>query len=100
MEAMAGSDAGIQETASGGVPPPPAPKEKSQAMTQAYKVVIENDTRGGYVATFPEFADCKAQAESLKALIVRIGETMAPYADVGWPAATPDPGAPHRIART
>ena len=46
-------------------------------MTQAYKVVIEHDTQEGYVATFPELADCRAQAGSLKALMKQIGEALA-----------------------
>ena len=96
---MAGADAGIWETASSGVPLLLVLKEESQTMIQAYKVVIEHDAREGYVATFPEFVGCKAQAESLKALLVRIGETMAPYVEAGRPAATSDPVSPHWMAQ-
>ena len=46
-------------------------------MTQAYKVVIERDTHGGYTATFPELVDCQAQAASLKTLMERIREVVA-----------------------
>jgi predicted RNase H-like HicB family nuclease len=46
-------------------------------MTQVYKVVITRDTRGDYVATFPELVGCRAQAGSLKMLMERIQETMA-----------------------
>jgi len=95
---MAGSDAGLWQAASNGVSLPLVLKEESQTMIQAYKVVIEHDARDGYVATFPEFAGCKAQAKSLKALLVRIGETMAPYVEAGHPAATSDPASPHEMA--
>jgi predicted RNase H-like HicB family nuclease len=40
-------------------------------------VVIERETGGTYVATFPEWAGCQAQAGSLKTLMVRIQEAMA-----------------------
>ena len=96
---MAGSGAGFWEAASSGVSLPLVLKEESQTMIQAYKVVIEHDARDGYVATFPEFAGRKAQAKSLKVLLVRIGETMAPYIEAGQPAATPDPVSPHRMAQ-
>lgn len=96
---MAGLDAGIWQATSSGVPLPLALEEESQTMIQAYKVVIEHDARGGYVATFPEFAGCQAQAESLRALLVRIGETMAPYVEAGQPAVTSDPVSPHRMAQ-
>lgn len=46
-------------------------------MPQAHKVIIERDTQGGYVATFPGLVDCQAQARSLKILMGRIQEAMA-----------------------
>jgi predicted RNase H-like HicB family nuclease len=58
-------------------------------MTQAYKVVIECDTQGGYVATFPELVGCQAQARSLKTLMDRIREAMALCPEAGEPAAVP-----------
>jgi len=58
-------------------------------MTQAYKFVIELDTQGGYVATFPEFAGCQAQAKSLKTLMERIREAVAFSPGVNGPAAVP-----------
>jgi predicted RNase H-like HicB family nuclease len=58
-------------------------------MTQAYKVVIERDTQGGYVATFPELLGCQAQAGSLKTLMERIQEAMELSPEVGEPAAVP-----------
>lgn len=70
--------------------------EKVKTMTQAYKVVIEHDTQEGYVATFPELADCRAQAESLKALMKQIRVALAhqPEADEG--PAVPNAGEPGR----
>ena len=64
-------------------------KEGWRTMTQAYKVVIERDTQGGYVATFPEFAGCQTQARSLKTLMERIREAMAFSPGVDEPAAVP-----------
>lgn len=58
-------------------------------MIQAHKVVIERDTQGGYVATFPELADCQAHARSLKLLMDRIREAMALFPEVDEPAAVP-----------
>lgn len=58
-------------------------------MTQAYKVVIERDTQGGYVATFPELLGCQAHAGSLKTLMERIQEAMALSPEVGEPAGIP-----------
>ena len=58
-------------------------------MTQAYKVVIEHDTQEGYVATFPELANCQAQAESLKALMEQIRKALAHHPEVGEPAEAP-----------
>jgi len=46
-------------------------------MIQAHKFVIERDTQGGYVATFPGLMGRQAQARSLKALMERIREVMA-----------------------
>jgi predicted RNase H-like HicB family nuclease len=46
-------------------------------MIQACKVVIERDTQGGYVATFPELLGCQAHARSLKTLMERIREAVA-----------------------
>ena len=59
-------------------------------MTQAYKVVIEHNNQEGYVATFPELADCKAQAESLKALMKQIGEALAHQPEERKPDRAPD----------
>jgi predicted RNase H-like HicB family nuclease len=56
-------------------------------MTQAYKVVIERDSQGGYVATFPELLGCQAHAGSLKTLMERIQEAMALSPEEGEPAA-------------
>ena len=58
-------------------------------MIQAYKVVIEHNNQEGYVATFPELVGCQAQADSLKALMERIRETLAHHPDVGETAAVP-----------
>jgi predicted RNase H-like HicB family nuclease len=58
-------------------------------MIQTHKVVIERDTQGGYVATFPGLADCQAQARSLKMLMGRIQETMALFPEVDQPAVVP-----------
>jgi predicted RNase H-like HicB family nuclease len=52
-------------------------KEESRAMTQAYKIVIERNTQGGYTATFPELMDRQTQAGSLKALMECIREVVA-----------------------
>ena len=65
-------------------------------MTQAYKVVIEHDNQEGYVATFPELADCQAQAESLKALMKQIGEALAHHPKVCESPAIPHPGKTDR----
>jgi predicted RNase H-like HicB family nuclease len=46
-------------------------------MIQSQKVLIERDTQGGYVATFPGLRGYQAQARSLKALMDRIQETIA-----------------------
>ena len=58
-------------------------------MKPAYKVVIERDTQGVYVATFPELLGCQAQAGSLKTLMERIQEAMALSPEMGEPAAIP-----------
>jgi len=58
-------------------------------MIQAHKVVIERDAQGGYVATFPGLRGDKAQARSLKTLMVRIQEAMALSPEVGEPAVVP-----------
>jgi predicted RNase H-like HicB family nuclease len=58
-------------------------------MIQAYKVVIEPDSQGGYVATLPGLAGCQAQAPSLKTLMERIREAMALPPEVDQPAAVP-----------
>jgi len=57
-------------------------------MTQAYKVVIECDTLGLYVATFPELVGCQAQAGSLTMLMERIREALALCPEVAQPLAT------------
>ncbi len=69
-------------------------------MTQAYKVVIERDTQGGYTATFPELVDCQAQAGSLKTLMERIREVVAPYPEAGEPTAACQPAMPYRELET
>jgi hypothetical protein len=58
-------------------------------MAQVYKVVIERDTQGGYAATFPELVGLQAHAGSLKTLMERIREAMAPSPETGEPAAPP-----------
>ena len=58
-------------------------------MIQAQKVVIERDTQGGYVATFPGLADWQAQARSLKILMGCIQEAMARFPEVDEPAVVP-----------
>jgi predicted RNase H-like HicB family nuclease len=55
-------------------------------MIQTHKVVIERDTQGGYVATFPGLADYQAQARSLKMLMGSIQEAMALFPEVDQPA--------------
>lgn len=73
---------------------PPSLKEQVETMTQAYKVVIEHDNQEGYVATFPELADCQAQAESLKALMKQIREALAHQPEVSERPAAPRSGEP------
>jgi hypothetical protein len=58
-------------------------------MIQAHKVVIECDIQGRYAATFPGSPGCQAQAQSLKTLMERIQEAMAPFPEVGVLAAVP-----------
>jgi hypothetical protein len=58
-------------------------------MTHATKVVIERDTQGGYVATFPEWVGYRAQASSLKTLIEQIQEALALPPDGGATTAAP-----------
>ena len=58
-------------------------------MAQAYKVVIERDTQGGYAATFPGLMGRQARAGSLKTLMQRIQETMALSPETSEPAAPP-----------
>lgn len=65
-------------------------------MTQAYKVIIEHDTQAGYVATFPDLADCQAQAESLKALMMQIRVALAHHSERDEPAVPPYPAIPDR----
>jgi predicted RNase H-like HicB family nuclease len=64
-------------------------KERKNTMIQAHKVVIERDTQGGYVATFPGLMGRQAQARSLKTLMERIQEAMALSPEVNEPAAVP-----------
>lgn len=64
-------------------------------MAQAYKVVIERDTQGGYTATFPELVDCQAQAASLKTLMERIREVTALCPEAGEPAVARHPALLH-----
>jgi predicted RNase H-like HicB family nuclease len=63
-------------------------------MTQAYKVVIEHDNQEGYVATFPELADCRAQAESLKALMKQIRVALAHQPEEDEGPSVPNSGEP------
>ncbi len=56
-------------------------------MTQAFKIVVERDSQGDYVATFPELPGGQAQAGSLKALMERIREAMARCLEVSAEAA-------------
>ena len=65
-------------------------------MTQAYKMVIEHDAQEGYVATFPELADCQARAESLKALMMQIRVALAHHSERREPVAEPRPANPPR----
>lgn len=65
-------------------------KEEQRTMIQTHKVIIERDTLGGYVATFPGLADRQAQARSLKLLMGRIQEAMALLPEVDEPAVVPD----------
>lgn len=58
-------------------------------MIQAHKVVIERDTQGEYVATFPGLMGRQTRARSLKTLMERIGEAMALSPEVDEPAAIP-----------
>jgi predicted RNase H-like HicB family nuclease len=58
-------------------------------MIQSHKVLIERDTEGGYVATFPGLRGYQAQARSLKMLMERIREVMALSPEVDEPAAVP-----------
>jgi predicted RNase H-like HicB family nuclease len=58
-------------------------------MIQAHKVVIERDTQGGYVATFPGLMGRQAQARSLKTLMERIREATAISPEVDEPAEVP-----------
>ena len=58
-------------------------------MIQAYKVVVESDSQGGYVATLPGLAGCQAQARSLKLLMERIQEAMVLSPEMDEPAAVP-----------
>jgi predicted RNase H-like HicB family nuclease len=67
---------------------PPVLKDGWKTMTQAYKVVIECDTQGLYVATFPELVGCQAQAGSLTMLMERIREALALCPEVAQPLAT------------
>ncbi len=62
-------------------------KEGLKTMNQAQKVVIERDTQGGYVATFPGLMGYQAQARSLKMLMERIQEAMALSPEVDEPTA-------------
>ena len=71
-------------------------KKEWKAMTQAYKVVIECDSQGGYVATFPELLGCRAQARSLKGLMERIQEAMALCPEESELAAAPLQAVPDR----
>ena len=63
-------------------------------MAQAYKIVIEHDSREGYVATFPELMGYQAQAESLKVLMERIREVVALCPEAGEPPSGRRPGMP------
>ena len=58
-------------------------------VAHSFKVIIECDAQGGYVAIFPELLGRRAQAASLKTLIERIHETTNPAPEVDEPAATP-----------
>lgn len=64
-------------------------KERQNTMIQVPKVVIERDTEGGYVATFPGLRGYQAQARSLKTLMERIQEAMALSSEVAELAAVP-----------
>jgi predicted RNase H-like HicB family nuclease len=55
-------------------------------MARTYKIVIEREPEGGYVATLPELLGCEAQADSLKILMERIREAMARCLEGNEPA--------------
>jgi predicted RNase H-like HicB family nuclease len=77
-----------------GVCSPPVLKEVWKSMTRAYKIVIERDTQGGYVATFPEMVGRQAQAGSLKTLMERIREAAALGPEGSEPVAIRHPLVP------
>jgi predicted RNase H-like HicB family nuclease len=45
-------------------------------MPRSFKVVIERDEEGFYVASVPELHGCHTQARSLDVLVERIRETV------------------------
>jgi predicted RNase H-like HicB family nuclease len=45
-------------------------------MTRAFKVIIERDEEGYYVASVPELHGCHTQAKSLDTLMERIREVI------------------------
>ena len=45
-------------------------------MTRAFKVIIERDEEGYYVASIPELHGCHTQAKSLDTLMKRIREVI------------------------
>jgi hypothetical protein len=58
-------------------------------LAHPFKVIIECDAQGGYVAIFPELLGRRAQAASLKTLMERIREETGPCPELDGPAAAP-----------
>jgi hypothetical protein len=57
-------------------------------MVQPYKVIIERDSQGEYLATFPALVGCQAQAASLKTLMQRILEATVSRPELRQPETT------------
>ncbi len=51
-------------------------------MMKAFKVIIERDEEGYYVASVPELHGCHTQAKSLDVLMDRSREAIELYLDV------------------
>jgi predicted RNase H-like HicB family nuclease len=55
-------------------------------MKAAFKVIIERDAKGYYVARVPELHGCHTQARSLDQLFSRIKEAIELCVEAGAPA--------------